>query len=411
MPPHFLSSIILRALVNQIAQSGVKGAGIYNGKKIILEKKLTYEDKAWAEAMKKKHCSANNEQPVVIVTGRENARARDYMTRYGEVGVDISDEVTLAMRPQHAIEIRDFLKTMHHDRPESIVCTLPEGFLDIWGFLPWENGLPKCFKEWFALMQVWRLSMGAPENAFQDAAFGTPECPLGPLPKPWEDKLDECMQITNDSALDSAIVTPPKGRSLFVTRQDLNSVLPTWDSNPFFSGLLSSTIIERWFQILTSHQDQRKRGKTICVHLDDISLGNATPQELADRMLDVEPDIKLILFPTVIKERKHCILLAAIPEDHEMLLYDPLGVESTRKLQEKVTCIKDTREIEQKQPWGLTWMNCPEQREADACGVFMLVNAIFFGEGKSPRGLYSQKDALFLRRYIAAVICMGMFPD
>lgn len=400
MSPHFFSSIVFRALVDSVSYMGAGRVGIRNGEKFVLEKGLTFEDKYWAEAMMKKYCPTNDENPVVILTEEESARALDYLTRYGEVGADISEEaMTVSMRCDHAVEMRDFLKTKYHDSPE----------FTVWGFLPEDNGVPKCFEEWFALYQVWRLSLGVAENPYIDAVFGTSECRLGALPKLWVDKLDECVQITDASA---DLPTPWKGRGRSVTRQDLNSVLPTWESNPRLSGLFTGAIIDRWFGIIRSQRDQRKLGRTEFVHPDNSCLFNATPQQLADRKLDIDPDISMIFFPTVIKEQKHCILVVALPKDREMVLYDSLGLESTTRLREKLPWIQNTGELKDKQLWAQKWRRCPEQMEADACGVFMLINAKFVADEKQyVNGLYSQKDVPYLRRYIAATICMGAFPD
>lgn len=232
MPSHLFSTNILGALCQHISYME---AEVYNEKKIALEKRLTFEDVAWAEAMMKKHCRANDEIPVVILTEEETAQARDYLARYGEIGVDIADEATKFFYCNYAAKIRDFLKTMDNDRPGNEVWTTAEGFLDICGALPKDNGAPKCFNEWFALMQVWRLSLGVTGIPFE-AVNGTFELYLEHLPKSWEDKLDECMQFTHPSA-----AIP----GLFVTREDLNSILHTWDSNPFLSGLVTGAIIDR----------------------------------------------------------------------------------------------------------------------------------------------------------------------
>lgn len=145
-----------------------------------------------------------------------------------------------------------------------------------------------------------------------------------------------------------------------------------------------------------------------------MSLVTRTPQQVAESMLGIDTgdrDIKMILFPTVIKEENHCVLLVAFPEDRDMLLYDSRGPESSKRLSEKLPWLKDTGLNREKKSWRLTWCDCPEQSEADACGVFMLMNARFVAEDQGPDEAYSQNDALFLRRYIAASICMGDLPD
>ena len=377
------------------------------GKRITLEKGLTFKDEEWAEAVTKKHYRALQDHPVVVLTEQENAQARDYLARYKEVGLDIPDRATSLIRDQHAGEIRDFLKAKHDDQPETIVWAIAGVTWDIWNSPPFENGDPTCFNEWFAVIQVWRLSLAMAETPFLDAATGTPECRLGPLPKLWEGKLDECMRITNPST----IIPTPRAQGLPVTRADLNSVLPTLDASPYSPGLMiTSTIIDRWFQILKSRRDQSKGGSTVIVQPDSLELAGATPQQLTYNILRVNPHIDMILFPTVIKEQDHHLLLAALPQSRMMAVYDSLGPESTKVVQKTHPWIKEALPKKETWGWEMEWKKCPRQDEADLGGVFMLINALFVGEGKDPDGRYSHEDALFLRRFIAAVICMGELP-
>ena len=376
------------------------------GKRITLEKGLTFEDEEWAEAVTKKHYRALHDHPVVVLTERENAQARGYLARYKEVGLDIPDRATSLIRDKHAGEIRDFLKAKHNDQPENTVWAIPGMTWDIWDSPPFENGDPTCFKEWFAVIQVWRLSLAMAETAFPDAAIGTPECLLRSLPQLWEDKLDECMRITNPSA----IIPAPRGQGLPITRADLNSVLPTWNASPYSSGLITNTNIDRWFQILKSHRDQSKRGSTVIVHPDSLELAGAAPPQITYNTLQVDPHIDMILFPTIIKERDHCVLAVAHSQSRVMVVYDSLGPESTKIVQKTHPWIREARPKREIWGWEMEWKKCPRQDEADLGGVFMLINALFVGEGKEPDGMYSQEDAMFLRRFIAAVICMGELP-
>lgn len=403
MSGRLLSSITLRELIGEIEQMG---RGMHLEKRITLEKGLTCGDEKWAEAMTKKHYRALHDHPVVVLTEQENAQAREYLARYKEVGLDIPDRATSLIREKHAGEIRDFLKAKHNDQPESIVWAIPGVEWDIWDSPPFDAGDPTCFNEWFAGVQVWRLSLAMAETPFPDAAVGTRECRLGPLPKLWEDKLDECMRITNPSA----IIPTPRGQGLPVTRADLNSVLPTWHASPYSSELITSTIIDRWFQILKAHQDQKKRGSTVIIYPDSLELAGAAPPVITAKILEVDPHIGMILFPTVIKERDHCVLAVALPKRHLSVLYDSLGPESTKKFQKTHPWMMEVLPKKETRMWEVKWKNCPRQHEADLSGIFMLINALLVGEEKEPEGMYSHEDALFLRRFIAAVICMGELP-
>ena len=110
----------------------------------------------------------------------------------------------------------------------------------------------------------------------------------------------------------------------------------------------------------------------------------------------------------------------AFPQKHVMEVYNSLGLSSTRGLQKdcpwlKEDCSEQGKEAPAEQetvtvPWDVQWCECPPQGEEDACGIFMLINALFVCLDKDPEGGYSQQDVLFLRRYIAAVICMGELP-
>ena len=404
MSPRLISSIILRDIIEEIEQVG---KGRHLGEMITPLERITLDDEDWAETVAKKYHRALQEHPVVVLTEEENSQAREYLARYKEVGLDIPERATQSIRGNHAIEIRNFLKAMHYDEPQYSLWESSGGIWDVWDFLPHDNQDPACFKEWFAVIQVWRLTLAKAEIPFKDAAIGTSACVLGSLPKLWEDKLDECMQITSASA----IIPTPRGRGLPVTRHDLNSVLPTLNISPDSPGLVTDTIIDRWFQILTSRRDQRKRGSTVFIHPDSLELAAATPQEVAENMLLVDADIEMILFPTVIKEQDHCILFVALPQSHVIVVYDSLGPESTKRLQKNLSWIKETGLKPETRFWEVTWMKSPKQGQADACGVFMLINAMLIAEGRDPDGGYSQEDAMFLRRYIAAVICMGELPE
>lgn len=389
MSARALSSLVLRELLKEIEK---------------IREGITRPDEDWAEAMAVNYSRATQEQPVVYLTKEENDQTRKYLAWYKACGLDVADRATRFIRAKHATEIREFLKTesdyqpvsMEHDAIENIQHSLPR-----------DNGTPTCFKEWFAVNQVWRLTLAMTEITLQDAAFGTPECCVDPLPKPWEDKLDECMQITDASTK----LPIPRGGGLPITRHDLNTVLPTSYVDADLSGLLSNATIDAWFRILLSFRDQRQPGRTVVIHPDSLDLVAATPQQVTENAMLVNPKIEMVLFPIVIKERDHCILVVAFPKKHMVAVYDSLGSKSSKVLQ------KSRLWIERKDPqlgemlWKVWWMDCPLQGEEVACGVFMCMNALFVCVDKDTQEQYSRRDTLFLRRYIAAVICMGKLPE
>lgn len=388
MSSHIFSSLVLRELIKKIEQIG---------------EGIRFSDEEWAETMATKYHEAIQEQPVVDLTEKEYTQATVYLAWYKASGIDVADRATQFIRGKHAAEIRQVLKARHDDR---MVLSEHDSGEDIQYSLPSNDGTPTCFEEWFAVTQVWRLTLAMKEISFQDAATGTSDGFLNPLPNPWEEKLNECMQITDASA----IVPAPRGYGLPLTRRDINSVLPTSDHNTYLSGLLNGAIINRWFRILVSHRNQRKPDSTLAIHPYSLDLATATPQEVAAKAILVNADLDMILFPTVIKEQDHCILLVAFPKKHMVLIYDSLGPNSTKVLQKKRPWVKEGRPELGKVPWEVQWAECPQQGEEDACGVFMFINALFLCSEKDPIDGYSQQDVLFLRRYIAAVICMGELP-
>lgn len=389
MSSRAFSSVVLNELLKEIEQ---------------IEEGIGLDDEKWAAAMTTKHSRAIQEEPVVYLTEEDNFLARQYLARYKELGMDLADRATRFIRDKHAADIREYLKTKHENQSALIEHDSTE---DNQYFLPSDDRAPTCFEEWFAVTEVWRLTLAMKEIPFQDAAFGTPECLLSPLPKPWEDKLNECMQITDGSA----ILPVPKGYGLSITRHDLNSILPTSDANTDLSGLLSDTIRDQWFRILISYRNQRKPGSTVVVPSDSLDLAAATPQEVSEKAMLVNADIDMILFPTVIKEQDHCILLAACPQRRAIAVYDSLGPESTKALQKKRPWIKEGEVQLEEAVWEVMWLQCTLQGEEAASGVFMFITALLLCRNKTLVGGYSKDDSLFLRRYIAAVICMGELPE
>lgn len=389
MSSHAFSSLIMCELLKEIKQT--TGESVCS------------HDEEWAEAMATFHRREIQEQPVVYLTEIEYSQVREYLAWYKESGLDVADKATQFIRGEHAAEIRDFMKAKHCNRP---VLSEHDSTEDMQYSLPSDDGVPTCFEEWFAVNQVWRLTLALKEIPFEDAAVGTPNCLLSSLPKPWEEKLNECLQITDDSAT----VPAPRGYGLPLTRRDISSVLPTSDDSTDLSGLLSGAILDRWFRILVSHRNQRKPGSTVVINSDSLDVATATPQEVAANATLVNEDLEVIFFPTVIKEREHCILLVAFPRKHLVTVYDSLGPKSTRVLQKGRPWVKEGHPEQGTVPWEVQWVECPQQGEEDASGIFMLINALFLCLDKDPVGGYSQQDVLFLRRYIAAVICMGELP-
>lgn len=388
MSSHAFSSLILRDLIKEIEQ---------------LLEGIVLEDEEWAEAMTLIHHRALEEQPLVYLTQEDYLRARLYLDMYKTYGLDIPNRATQNIRDKHAADIREFLRTKHNDKSTSTEHDSPE---DTQCSLPSNDGAPTCFKEWFAVNQVWRLTLAMTEVPFQDAAFGTPTCPLRRLPEPWEDKLNECLQITQASA----VVSIPIGYGLPVTRRDLNSILPTSEVDSDLSGMLKPAILDRWFGILVSFCDRLNLNRVIFIQPDSLELADSTPQEIAENAALADPELDMVLFPTIIKEADHCILAVAMPKKEYIAVYDSLGFESTTVLQKTRSWIKERLIEPEKGIWEVVWFECPQQGEEDACGVFMFINALLVSLDKDPEGSFAKEHTLFLRRFIAAVICMGKLP-
>ena len=389
MASHVFSSIILRELIKEIEQLG---------------EGVLPSNEEWGEAMATVYGRELQEQPLVYLTDGENFQTREYLFWYKEVGLDLAERATRYIRGSHATEIRKFLKSKHdgwlvtaeHERMEETVYPLPN-----------DGGAPASFKEWFAVTLVWRLTLAMTEISFQDAAIGTSQSIIGHLPTAWKQKLDECMQITDASA----VVPAPRNWSFAFKRRDIDSILPISynDTNP--SGLVNDAIMKSWFQILLSHRNERYPGTTVNIFPDSLDIAGATPREVAEKAVLVNADIEMILFPTVIKEQDHCILVVVYPQKKVVAVYNSLGHDSTKALTKNRPWLKERYRPTVEDPWETFWIECPHQGEEVACGVFMLINALFAALIKNPADAYSAEDSLFLRRYIAAVICMGKLPE
>lgn len=388
MHPRLFSSLILRELIKELKQ-------IATGDRPV--------DEDWGEHMATKYRRELEEQPVVYLEEKDNLDARQCLAWYREYDLNLADRATQGARGNHAAEIRNFLRSKHNGWP---VLAEHEGMEDTHYPFPSEDRAPTCFKEWFAVAIVWRLTRAIREVSFQDATIGTAESVIHRLPMIWEGKLDECMQITEASA----VVPAPKGGSLPLRRRDIDSVLPASDFEADESGLLTDRIINSWFQILFSHQQKQKPGCTVIVLPDSLDLAAATPEEVAEKVMLVNEDLEMMLFPTVIKERHHCILAVAYPRRKVLTIYDSLGFKSSRALQKDRPWIKENYRPDDGD-WEVIWIECPHQGEEVACGVFMLINALFAVLVKDPAGAYCAEDTMFLRRYIAAIICMGKLPE
>lgn len=388
MPLHAFSSLILREVIREI---GMIGEGI------------RLEDEEWAEAMEAEYGVAIKMHPVVFLMPEENAKAILYLNHYKINGLDLVERGTHLIRDEHAVDIRAFLKSKYESQGSD-----EREFTKIANeYLPSGDGPLKCLTEWIAINIVWRLAGAMPRISFTDAAFGTPDCSLDPLPKLWVDKLNDIMQITDASA----ILPVPKAPGGFFTRRAFDSILPKSDTHANRTGLLDGKVIDRWFQILVSHRNKVKPDQTFFVHPDSLDVVGTSPQEVVEKAFMVNADTDLVLFPTVINEKDHCILVAVLPHRYTVVVYDPLGSQSTKSLVEKRPWLKEGYTRPGMELWEVVWMPCTEQGDEAACGVFMLMNALFASLASHPEGKYDASDVLFLRQYIAAVICMGELPE
>ena len=389
MSSHIFSSLVLRELIKEIERIG---NGTYSS------------EEEWAEAIVTKYSHELDNQPVLYLTEEENLQARQFLAESRNSGVDLADRATRYVRGSHMAEIKDFLKDkqdgwrvlLHPGSVEEIECPLPS-----------DEKILTSFVQWAAMTNVWRLTLAMTEIDFHDAASGTSESLINQLPEAWEEKLDECMKITEDFAA----LPAPKGWGLPIRRRDLKSILPEPGLEIDASGLLSDVIINSWFRILLAQREQEMPGSMVNVLPDSLDLHAATPREIAENIMLVDSKVDTILFPTVIKEQDHCILVVAHPRKHELSVYDSLGYKSTKALQKDRPWLKEHYRPTEEDPWEVKWVECPQQGEEAACGVFMLINALFATLSEDPTHGYTPQDTMFLRRFIAAVICTGKLPE
>ena len=386
MPFHAFSSLVLREVIREIGMIG---------------EAVRRHDEDWAEAMEAEFGLAINKQPVVFLTPVQNQRVFVYLSYYRSTGLDLVERATHLMRDEHAADIRAFLKAKYQSHGSDEFTEIPDEYL------PSGDGPLRSLKEWIAINMVWRLAGAMPGLSFQIAEFGTPDCSLDPLPYTWIEKLNDVMQITDPTA----ILPIPKAPGGFFTRRALDSILPKSDTHANRTGLLDGKVIDRWFQILVSHRDKTKPGQTFFIHPDSLDVVGSSPQEVVEKAFMVNADADIVLFPTVITEKDHCILVAVFPHRYTVVVYDPLGPKSTKSLLEKRRWLKEGYSRPGTEEWEVIWMTCTEQGDEAACGVFMLMNALFVSLGRDPSDRYGTSDVLFFRQYVAAVICMGELPQ
>ena len=322
--------------------------------------------------------------------------------------VNIAEQATRFTRGKHAADVRAFLRA---ERGDQVVLLDDDTMEEVHYYLPRDDRPPTCFKEWFAVHSVWRLTYALAELSYPDAAFGSAECQFKPLPTLWTQKLDECLGITEPSAK----IPATKWFGLPLRRCNLDSILPGLELDINESSLVDSAIMDAWFRALLKHD------KRIISYIppNSLELAGCTPQEVAERPERAElehPKHEMMFFPTIVPEHDHCVLIVAHPQTHRMTVYDPKISNTLPILAKDRTWLKRyfgqlSAKEWKSSAWEVAWVDCPDADEEGASGVFMLVNALFALSGKEPMKYYSRSDILFLRRYIAAVVCMGELPQ
>ena len=388
MCPKLFSSLIMRELIKEI---GLLKEGVFS------------KIQRFADTMTRMYSQELEEHPVLYLTEPEDYEARQYLSFFRMNEIEVAKGATNLVRGEHAAEIREFLNSRHDGWP---VFAKQESVEEDHYPFPRDDRAPASFKEWFAVTCVWRLTLAMPEISYQDATIGRAQSPIHPLPRLWKEKLEECLKVTEASA----IVPVPKGWDLPLRRRDIDSILPAANLDIHESGLLTNGIINSWFQILLARREQSKPGCTVFVPPDSPDVAGSTPMEVAEKKVMVNAEIDMVLLPTVIKEEDHCLMVVAYPQKNVVAVMDSQGSESTKRLQMDRPWLREERQPKDGD-WEVVWIECPYQRAEVACGVFMLINALFLIEVKDPARGYSHLDATFLRRYVAAVICMGKLPD
>ena len=386
MGSKLFSSLVLREIIKEI---GLEGGAFL-------------KRHSWAETMTTTYRQELEEDPVLYLTDSDASEARKYNAVLKQKKVDAVETATYLVRGKHATDIREFLNLRHDGWP--VFAKDENGEIveeDHYPF-PKDDRAPACFDEWFAVTNVWQLTLGLPGISYHDATIGTDGSIIQPLPNEWEEKLEECLKVTEPSAN----IPVPKCWDLPLKRRDLDSLLPTENE----SGLLTNGIISSWFRILLARREQVKPGCTVYVPPDSPDLAGSTPQDVAENRMMVNEKIDMVMFPTVIKEHDHCILVVVMTKKQAILVLDPLGNESTERFEEDRPWIEEDRQPKDGD-WEVAWLESPLLGTEMAAGVFMLINSLSLVTIANPAHMFTYQDATFLRRYIAAVICMGKFPD
>ena len=390
------SSLVLREIIDQIGSILIEEIGLHNDGRL-------HKQRRWAEKITTTYREELKEHPVLYLTESEESKARKYLAFFKSEEIDVAENATRLIRSKHATDIREFLKIKHGGWP--LFAEHEDGEKDHYTF-PKDDQAPACFTEWFAVTSVWRLTLALPRISYQDATIGTDEKIIHPLPKEWEEKLEECLKVTEASA----IVPVPKNWDLPLRRRDLDSILPTEKVDTHETGLLTNGIITSWFRILVARRDETKSHHTVLIPPDSTDLAGSTPPEIVKRICAIGQKPTMVLFPTIIKEDDHYILLVGFPRLKALTIMDSGGSKTTARLAEGRSWLKENLEPKGGQ-WEVRWINCPHPGSEVASGVFMLINALSILVGKNPVNIYTREDATFLRRYVAAVICMGKLPD
>ena len=386
MGPKLFSSLILREII--------KGIGLEEG--------AFLKRHSWAEKMTTTYRQELEEDPVLYLAEEDASEARKYNAVLKLKKVDAVDTATYLVRSKHATDIREFLNIRHDGWPVFGKDESGEMIEEDHYPFPKDDRAPACFEEWFAVTNVWRLTLGLPGISYQDATIGTASSIIKPLPEEWEEKLEECLKITEPSAN----IPAPICWDLPLKRRDLDSILPTENE----SGVLTNGIITSWFRILLARREQTKPGWTVYVPPDSPDLAGSTPRDVAENKMMVNEKIDMVMFPTVIKEHDHCILVVVLPKKKAILVLDPLGRESIERFEEDYPWTQEDREPKD-DDWEVAWLESPHLSVEMASGVFMLVNSLSLITVENPANMYTHLDTSFLRRYIAAVVCMGRLPE
>lgn len=382
------SSLILRELIKEIGN---------------LREGVHQEIQIWADKMTTMCKQELEEQPVLYLSVSEVDQANEYLNRFRrKMRIDVAENATKLVYGKHVAEIREFLKTKHDGWPVFAQHGQEE---DVHYNFPKDDRAPASFKEWFAVTSVWRLALAMPEISYQQATMGTAESLVSPVPESWEEKLEECLRVTEGSAF----APVPKGWDLPLRRRDIDSLLPAENLDSPETGLLTNGIISSWFRILVARREQSQPGCTIFIPPDSLDMVGSTPRVVAEKNLLVNRAIDMVLIPIIIQEQGHCVLVVVYPRKKTVAILNSRGFGSNIQLQQQRPWMKE-KHLAKFDDWETIWVECPHQERENACGVFMLINALCLIMVKDTATMYTHQDSMFLRQYVAAVICMGKLP-